>query len=247
MTNNIFTASLFDDDWETAIEAVSTTKKNPEYFEFEDDPLALTCAMLRNNKHLVDIATTLVGVATSTVAFGASIESRDRRRADAIRSYFAKKHTVRRLKNEFVSEWMNEVDELCERKTKIKKETIPIVVTLPRFYEENLTLDKLMKVYKSAPTTYTLYTLPFEEELEFVEKVHRVSKRQNHLDYYWKTKNNHLVRFRTRTPDYGETAWDAITRKKKIRVKSANGKVSRIQGYEYWIFSLDCLTELEIL
>lgn len=243
MTNNIFTASFFDDDWDTVSEE-TVTEKEPEYFEFEDDPLALTCAMLRHGKFPHDIGTTLVGVATSAVAFETSVEPQDRQRADVIRSHFTKKHTMRRLRNEFVSKWMNEVDEICETKTKIKKETIPIVVTLPRFYEENLTLDRLMKTYNSAPTTYTL---PFEEELEFVEKVHRVSKQQNHFDYYWKTKNNHLVRFRTRTPDYGETAWDAITKKKKIRVKSAHGTVSKIQGYEYRIFTPDNLTELEIL
>lgn len=220
------------------------TEKSAVYIEHTDDLLALVCSLLRGNVDLSKITQILMDIGISEGEIKSTISLHDRQYANDIRKHFLKKHTLRRLKNEFISQWMKEVDDICNDSLRIKKECVRILVTLPRFYEQNLILESLIKSYASAPETPGF---EFKGEIEFVKKVHRKSRQENHFDYYWKTPDNHLMRFRTKSTDFGETAWDSITCARRIFVNSTNTFRAKIAGYDFYVLSPDPMSKINFL
>jgi hypothetical protein len=53
--------------------------------------------------------------------------------AAKIYNYFANKHTMRRLKDEHISEFMLAVDDLCDNRKRIDLEHVKVLVTLPQY------------------------------------------------------------------------------------------------------------------
>src|SRR6056297_2947600 len=114
------------DDWDVMDN--SKAEKPVEYLEFNDDPLALVCAMLRAGKGYYDIEPTLQGSGqtrlTKQIPIDNVIEDRDRERAAKIRRHFRNKILMRRLKNMNISKFMLAVDDLMESPQRIVKENV---------------------------------------------------------------------------------------------------------------------------
>ena len=147
--NNIASPLL---EWSFAENTVKKPKDEPvKYISFDTPPLALVCAMIGAGKPLEEIHTLLSGDWPGH-EISQVVEEEHYAQADKIYKYFAYKHTLRRLNGKLISQWMSEVDELCETTMKIKKSSLKILITLPKFYKENRELETLMRDYVSAPS-----------------------------------------------------------------------------------------------
>jgi hypothetical protein len=203
-------------------------KKPTVYLTFNILPLAFVLEQLDSGVSLYEIGEYLKSYSKTgdyRVVLKKHVE-----RAEHIYDYFTKKHTLRRLKNEFISEYMLAIDELAENKYHIKEEHIPILVTLPRIYEQNTQLEGLFKNY----TSYTENTVqPFDETVEYIKTVKIVNKTKAENHYFWKTKGNNLLRVRCKVSDVSNSAWQHLTKQKNVKFNTTWCYPSRVTGYEF--------------
>ena len=212
--------------------------KPKEHLNFNVPPLALVIAMIERNKSLSDIIETLHGAGSTDVDMPERVVTAEHLiQADQIYRYFASKFTMRRLKNEYISSWMEKVDAFCNERNRIDKESLTVLVTLPKFYKENRELEPLMRDYSgvSVKTGKDVLIENFAETLTFIKKIERRAKRVFYNDYYWKTQNNKLVRIRLENNTAGVGAWDCLGKLGKIKITSDYCYVQRIQGYDFYV------------
>ena len=223
------------DEWTAANNKIEPCGE-PVYLEFNANPLALVCAMLRKGKQAYEAAEVLNGVGTRIIRqidISQSIEREDEDRANAILKYFAKKHTMRRIKGEWVSEYMLALDDIVDNPKRLNKEHVGILVSLPRIYEQNRALERVMKGHKSAPKFDDLHWPSMEGELEFVDKLNMKTNKNNELHYFWRTPKNYLVRVVLRKGYYGSEAWDVLAKHGKIHVSAEHTYTHGIKGYDF--------------
>ena len=225
-----------DDNWTEWSPKPESAK--PVYLEFNTNPLALVCAMIRNGKQPYEVVETLNGVGRQSRPIDASraIEPEDVDRANTILRYFAKKHTMRRVKSEWISKYMLSIDEIVDNPKRINKEYVPILVTLPRIYEQNLALERVMKGRKSVPSEKSSKTLDFpsfEGVVEFVDKVNIKAGRNNEMHYFFSTPNNYLMRVVVKKGEYGATAWDFIAKQGKLHINVDSTYIFGVRGYDF--------------
>lgn len=225
------------DEW------VQEKDRPKEYLKFSVPPLAVVLSLLEEKRDLTAILETLITSSRSgatTVVDDVHLNT-----AKEIYSYFTKKHTLRRIKNDFISDWMQKVDHLAETPLEVEKDDLKILVTLPRAYEYNKEVDNLTKNFKSVPNNSTIRD--FESELEFVKKVSiSQSNHGNGTDYFWKTPAGHLMRIRLLNNDLGKPAWDCLAQQKRIKIKTIACAVSRVKGYDFYVLQPDRRMEVNI-
>ncbi len=241
MTNTLNTtlaalpvASIFDDNiWD--ISDNNKAKKPKVYLDFNTPPLALVVAMQEAGKDTSQIFDTLVGVgkAPRPVLLEDAVSAEHQARAATIYDYFAKKHTMRRLKDEHISEFMLAVDDLCENRKRIDLEHVKVLVTLPRFYEQNRMLESIMHRHKSVKKIDTVSFAAWHGEVEFVERVHVKNSRLNEYHYYFSTPKNHLMRITVQKGDYGVSAWDTLVKLGKLHIDTEVMYTKPIRGYDF--------------
>lgn len=236
MTNSLDVKALFGDIFDDAV-----TKKDPKRIEFDYDPLAFVCAMVRSNFQPFEIISFLQYPGNELTPQD-NIEQQDKDRADIIRSYFSKKHMLRRIKGEFVSKWMHKVDCLCEKPTTIDKDLLTVVVTLPRIFEHNLFTDELAKEYTTVPDKAKPFVL---EPVEFVTKKLRQTRNGSNFEYYWRNSNKQLLRQRVSAGDPSNQAWDFIAKQGRVRMSCLHPAVAKLEGYNFQLFNLSADTEIE--
>jgi hypothetical protein len=240
------TSIFFADEWDTVDD--TKAEKPKVYLDFNTPPLALVIAMQAGGKSLVEIHETIRGLGQNPHVKTEHVVSADHQALAAeIYNHFAKKHIMRRLKNEHISEFMRVVDALCENRKRIDQEHVQVLVTLPRFFEQNRALEQVMKSAKSINRDKAEMFIPFEEELEFVNTVHIMRKNQDSIHYFWKTRKNKLVRFVIKNHDISNSVWKMLTKHGKIRVKSNYPGITHIQGYEYFVYHLGSVTEIDLV
>ena len=223
------------DEWTAANNKIEPCGE-PVYLEFNANPLALVCAMLRKGKQAYEAGEVLNGVGkrlTRQIDISQSIDREDEDRANAILKYFAKKHTMRRIKGEWVSEYMLALDEIVDNPKRLNKEHVGILVSLPRIYEQNRALERVMKGHKSAPKSNDLHWPSMEGELTFVDKLNIKNGSNNELHYFWRTPNNYLMRVILRKGFYGSEAWDVLAKHGKIHVSAEHMYTYNIKGYNF--------------
>ena len=220
-----------------ANEAEELFDKPVEYLEFNANPLALVCAMLRKGKQGYEAGEVLNGAGktrlTRHIDIIPSIELEDEDRANAILKYFANKHTMRRIKGEWISKYMLAIDDIVENPCKLNKEHVGIVVSLPRIYEQNRALESVMKGYNSAPKKDIFEWPAMEGELTFVDKLHIKSGQNNEWHYFWHTPNKYLMRVVMKKGQYGAEAWDVLAAHGKIRLSTDVTYTYPIKGYDF--------------
>jgi hypothetical protein len=164
------------------------------------------------------------------------ITTEHQKSAAEIYDYFAKKHTLRRIKGEWISDYMLAVDDLCENRKKIDEEHVKILVSLPRIYNQNRNLESVMKGRCSAPNKTSAKSLdfpPFEGVVEFVDKVNVKSGQYNEMHYFFSTPKNHLMRVVVKKSEYGANAWDCLSRFGKLKIKTNATFTYAIKGYDF--------------
>lgn len=219
------------DEWDNVYEDIERPK---EYLEFNTPPLGLVVAMQEAGKQGYEIYETLVGAGKLPhVRADTAISVEHQKKAAEIYNYFAKKHTIRRLKGEYISEFMLVVDELCENRTRIDLEHVKVLLSLPRFYNQNRALERVMKERNSVKEVKSLPFAAFKGEVEFVERVHVKYGRTNEYQYYFSTPKNYLMRIVVKKGDYGVTAWDTLVKSGKLYIDTEVVYTFPIKGYDF--------------
>lgn len=226
-------ASIFDDIWDPAD---CNKAENPKvYLDFNTPPLALVVAMQKGGKDTSQIFDTLVGVgkAPRPILLEETVSKEHQAEADTIYNYFAKKHTMRRLKGEHISDFMLAVDDLCENRKRIDLEHVKVLVTLPRFYEQNRVLEGIMSCHKSVKKVDNVSFSAWHGEVKFVERVHVKNSRLNLYHYYFSTPKNYLMRITVQKGDYGVSAWDTLVKSGKLHIDTEVVYTKPIRGYDF--------------
>lgn len=204
------------------------SEKPAVYLNFNIPPLAFVLEQLDSGVSLYEIGENLKSY--SKTGSYRVILKKHVERADHIYEYFTKKHTLRRLKNEFISPYMLAIDELADNKYHVREDHIPILVTLPRTYEQNTQLEGLFKNHASyAETTVQ----PFEEPVEYIKTVKIVNKSSAENHYFWKTKSNNLLRIRCKVNDVSNSAWRHLTKQRNVKFNTVWCYPQRVTGYEF--------------
>lgn len=232
------TVSIFNDnDWDTVVEA--DAEKPKEYLQFNKPPLELVVAMLDAKKELFEIVEAVKGVGVHpAISVDGAVDKSHQERAQEIYDYFAKKYTMRRLKGEFISKYMTAVEELCEDRTKLDIESLPILVTLPKIYEQNRELESLMKAHKSISAQMAKYSIAIDETVEFVKKVVFDRKGSHETHYFWRRPCNSLIRTVSKTHDISNSAWECLSKHGKIRIVTQNASALTIKGYDFYVLGI---------
>ena len=236
------------DEWTTwdCNQAQAGVEKPVEYLEFNDDPLALVCAMLRRGKQYGEIAEVLHGNyqtrVTRDLPISQVIEAEDRERAIVVRKHFRNKILMRRLKNMNISKFMLAVDDLIESPRRIDKDSVNPLLKLPDFYEEDKATESIFNAHTSLPNKQQrgLHTT-----IEYVGTVKRRSSRSKLDIQYWRTPHNYLVRLQFPLNDMGLAAWQFLAQQGKVNIKSETGCVTKVIGYDYNVYALGAKYEIE--
>jgi hypothetical protein len=232
--------AVWVDEW------TQESERPKEYLEFNDDPLALVCAMLRKGKQYSEIAEALHGNyqtrLTRNIPIRQAIEAEDRERAIVVRKHFRNKILMRRLKNINISKFMLAVDDLIESPRRIDKENVSPLLKLPDFYEEDKATEAIFDAHTSLPSRQQrgLHTT-----IEYVGTVKRRSSRSKLDIQYWRTPNNYLVRLQFPLNDMGLAAWQFLAQQGKVNIKSETGVVTTVRGYDYNVYALGAKYEIE--
>lgn len=217
-----------------------------EYLNFGTDVLGLVITLTEQGKGLVEIGELLTNSRNHEPDTYKSLSPLAHQlQADKIRKYFVNKHTMRRLKGEMISDWMLAVDEIAEDPERINKDSIKILVTLPKFYKENRDLETLIRDYKSVPSKVAMPLVDFDMNIQFVKTLERNALSGKYKDYYWSTPTGHLLRIRQEPSDVGISAWDYISQQGTIRIKGKYCKAVRLQGHDFSV--LQPIPTMEIL
>jgi hypothetical protein len=230
----ISSSALFDvDDW--TVENNSKLEKPKEYLEFNTPPLALILAMFEAGKAGHEIHGTLVGLGKRPHIVADTVVSIEHQKQAAnIYKHFQQKYTMRRIKGEYISKFMLAVDELCENRKKIDLEHLKVLVTLPRFYEQNCAVEHIMKSHKSYPVTReNLNFDPIDCVVDFVGQVEAKANGKTEVHYFFSTPKNYLVRIVVKKGEYGETAWNTLSKLGKLRFTSDITFSFNIKGYDF--------------
>ena len=236
--------TVWVDEWDTILEDMSKPK---EYLEFNDDPLALVCAMLRAGKDYYDIGATLQGVGTRLnvqIPIDNVVESEDRERALAIRKHFRNKILMRRLKNMHISKFMLAVDDIIESPRRIEKDSVRPLMKLPDFYEEDRATESIFNSHKTLPTRQVT---GLDTTIEYVGTVKRRSSRNKVDIQYWRTPNNYLVRLVFPLHDMGKSVWDFLAQQGKVKIKTEQNCVTKVTGYDYYVYNLGSRYEIQAI
>jgi len=240
MTNTIYAkpVSIFDDWGAACVNAVAVEEKPKEYLEFNTPPLAILVSMLEAGKEQWQIVETIKSLGMRPdIITDPAVTRQHQKTAAKIYEYFAKKYTLRRLKNEHISEYMMAVEELCENRTRMDAEHLGILVTLPKFYRENQELESLMKASKPLVTEVS-HSIELDETVEFVKSIDISRKRGSVTHYFWRRLDGTLLRTVSKTHDIGNSAWACLAHAGKIKVKIQHGQAARIQGYDFAVLNL---------
>lgn len=245
MTTQINT--LNNNDW--IEEDIFSGKKRPvEYLDFEDDDLALVCGCLRTGQDLVQTYTTVEQTGKRQLEIKGVINSEDRELADKIRSYFKNRIITRRLKNQFISEWMKKAEAVLETPKTLREDHISLLVKLPEFYRENTEREAIFKQHKSMPKPVNTKTsiVELNSLVHFAGSVERNSKNQKHVTFYFSTEDDYLVAVDVERSDMGYKLWNWLSHSgQSFRLKSESVKVAHHPGYDFYQMTLNPNYEIE--
>lgn len=221
------------DEWTEWAPAKKAEPAPPVYLDFNTPPLALVIAMQEAGKESYEIYSTLQGVGKRNVNTENVVTVEHQKSAAEIYDYFAKKHTMRRIKGEYVSEYMLAVDDLCENRKRINEEHIKILVSLPRVYTQNRSIERIIKGRKSAPKPNQLHFPPLTAEVEFIDKIRVKMGRSDEYHYFFATPTNYVMRIVVKKGEYGQVAWDTLSTYKKLSIDTDATFTYNIRGYDF--------------
>ena len=115
------------------------------------------------------------------------LQDSHKERAEMIRRYYRNRLTIQSLKNQDMSKFRKDLyDFLTMPETHLRMSYLPMMIRLPSFYLEDVTLDDLVKQYKQPVRKVDQVNSVTVKKLEYVVKTHRKTKQQS-VNHSWFT------------------------------------------------------------
>jgi hypothetical protein len=113
------------------------------------------------------------------------LQDRHKERADMIRRYYRNRLTIQSLKHREMSKFRKDLyDFLTMPETHLRVSFLPMMIRLPSFYLEDVTVDDLARQYKQPVSKVNEVNGVTVEKLEYIVKTHRKTKHQS-VNHYW--------------------------------------------------------------
>lgn len=222
--NNTFISSSFENLCNEVLLESQESK-----LQFDIDPLSIVLSMKDEKISGPEIFETLLDKDSKNYKLQKQkVSANHIKKAKEIYDFFSKKYTLRILKNEHISNYMTSLNEICEDCKNIKSSHLKILVSLPRVYDQNLSIEKILKDTISVDKKIN-DVISVDLNLEFLDKL--FSSYIKHYYYFWKDSNNNLFTINV-SEVTGSASWDFLSQQKKIHVK-AKGIVSKLPGYDF--------------
>jgi len=192
---------------------------------FPDDPLALSCASYRLYKNEPQRRFTNIELVKAT--------QEDRTHAQAIRSYYTQRYTMKALKGTQLTDYQKKTAEFLSGLYHLTTEEIGLLYKLPYFYEE----DQLIEQVVEQTTSYQPKVTPLAAELKDLTEyeltpllkilVSRKGAEFNH--FYFKDQNNHAVVIPCPNNDRFSYTLHGLFKQPKLRVR-AYANMTKMEG-----------------
>jgi hypothetical protein len=230
--------SVWFDDFETT---VMKDQKKDEPIQFHFDTLALACEAHLAGKNGTEIFSLIQAAHTQKPM--PNISNAAYKHAETVRKYFRNKMMIRTLKGEHMSEYMTSLTEFLDTENNlIKKKHVPILVKLPKFYDENTQTETVFKQYVSLAEKGGEL---INDSFRFVTQIHRQSKNQNFHRFYFANSRKQLLTFTLTKNEMGFKLWNYIAQQQdSIKIKARVSK-HNIPGYDFIMYHLS--NDYEIL
>jgi hypothetical protein len=232
------------DDW-TNVSNEPVKKPDPP-IAYQFDPLAFALSAIAKQKHLSEIHTLL---STADVNdFSKDYYDREREpivdnidqyqeSSDAIRKFFKNRLLMRRLKNQQISRFNANLEEVLENPQQLKHSQISILIKLPEFYREDRETEKLLKQYKSISGTVRQETV--DQQFEYVTKIERNSSKEKTFRYYFANQKQELLMMSFEQHDRSNNLIDYIIRKNQPVIIKGNCIIKNQPGYDNFLLYND--------
>ncbi len=166
----------------------TVVKQKPiRYVEFDCDPLAYIVKWLESNVSTNDIYTWF----ENKENINETVTDEHIKTAEEIRSFFNNSIMIRRLKGQFISPFMNAVEELNSTICKVNVDHIKILIKLPFFYKESIETRDLFAKYRSLDNKKEYKEV--DNLWRFVKKIERHSKNEKFWRYYFSNDDQNLL------------------------------------------------------
>lgn len=201
--------------------------------KFDADPLALIVQwQTRSYSGNVEIFNALVSGPDSTY-YGqwnwqpdeSAIEESQR-----IRRYFKNRMLTRRVKNLWMSKYMDALESELEHQNQVTYENIKILIKLPSFYKEGVATEAIFKDYKSIDSTYAY--IEFEDLFTHVGTVERFAKNEYRNRYYFANSKKNLLLYEVVLGSDEESLLKFILSQNKVIGIKGNSRIHHQPGYE---------------
>lgn len=221
--------SVWFDEFETTV-----SKTKDETIQFHFDTLALACEAHLAGKNGGEIFSLIQAAHTQKPMPDISESAREH--AETVRKYFRNKLMIRALKGEHISEYMASLTEYLDATDNlIKKGHVPILVKLPKFYDENTQTETIFKQH--VPLGEKGNEM-IEDDFSFVAQVHRQSRNQNFHRFYFANSRKQLLTFTLEKNEMGFKLWNYVAQQQgSIRIKARASK-HNIPGYDFIMYHL---------
>jgi hypothetical protein len=229
------TVSIDLSDWTKA----SVNKKTEEdpVFTYDFDPLALTLGLLDQDNHYTDIHT-LLSSSNEVISNFQPLKYNNiftlindfQSKSETIQRYFKHRLLLRRLKNQYISKYMNALEDLLNNPCCLKLSNIKILLKLPEFYREGIETDNLFKNYQSIEPPFRQDNV--KDHFQFVGKISRHSSQENKLRYYFSNSNNNLLLIESVLGSNEQNLMDYMLRHSKSIIIEGCAYIKHQPGYE---------------
>jgi hypothetical protein len=237
------------DEWDNIdnTEKESAVEKVEQVYHFDFDPLAYTLAAIAANKSLGEIHTMLVGnsnVFLSPSTYG-DVEHKTLieesanylEASEQIQRYFKNRQLMRRLKNQYLSDYMISLENLLENIRQVKQSQVAILVKLPDFYREGKETDQLFNQYQSVEGSPGQTFV--DDEFMYISKIERYSNKDNTIRYYFVNQKQELLKMEFKTYDRANNLVDYIVRQNKPVRITGYSIVKHQPGYDDFLIYID--------
>jgi hypothetical protein len=238
--NQIFDSLLTDTSAYINASVDEETPRKDSVLKYDFDPLSLVLGLLDQGSHYTDIHNMLTCSSEVIVVYKPAkyndiftLINDFQSKSETIRRYFKHRLFLRRLNNQYISKYMEDLDDVLADPFCLKLSNIKILLKLPDFYREGIETDNLFKNYQSVKP-------PVREDLvsdyfQFVKKISRHSKKENKSRYYFTNSNKNLLLIESVTGSNERHLLDYISKLDKPIFIEGYCNIKHQPGYEEFL------------
>jgi len=237
------------DEWDKIdnAKAESAVEKVEQVYHYDFDPLAYTLAAIAENKSLGEIHRMLCGNINDFLSPSTYGDAEHNtlikesanylQESEQIQRYFKNRQLMRRLKNQYLSDYMISLENLLENIRQVKQSQVAILVKLPDFYREGKETDQLFSQYQSVKGSPGQSFV--DDEFTYVTKIERYSNKDNKIRHYFANQKKELLKMEFKMYDRANNLVDYIAKQNKPVRITGYSIVKNQPGYDDFLIYID--------